>query len=324
MSDRNDQTTDSVALLRKKRKVSVFDMRFDFWLYIISELLLYTMTYKVLFNVKLESSAFKWGLSLLGIFGFHFAVLTLKGATWSANLSIFSMIFIPLLLLNSDNRKQNFFLYPFVVVEASVLGIAFSFVVSFLSGVGEEQIIYNYYVASFCQFLAALILLAIDCYRKRKEIRLEELEIGKKEYFIFYSVLIASFVIVSSVQILAEDFPDNEEVLHIGLFTCLVCIALVILAIWREVLANREWIFKQKEEEQRNYIALQKQHYEDMLTQDRKIRRFRHDIKSHVRALLSYCESGQYEAMEEYLKKMMEESSLYEKTKLRVIMRWTR
>ena len=67
---------------------------------------------------------------------------------------------------------------------------------------------------------------------------------------------------------------------------------LVAVTIWQGILVNRELIQEREHDEQEQYIINQKQYYEDLLAQDEKMRRFRHDMNAHFQVLQSYCSDG--------------------------------
>ena len=61
-------------------------------------------------------------------------------------------------------------------------------------------------------------------------------------------------------------------------------------------------------------LQMQKQHYEELTEKMDEISRMRHDMRHHLRALMSYAQQGKYEELMDYLQEyasvMMEEEKV--------------
>lgn len=53
------------------------------------------------------------------------------------------------------------------------------------------------------------------------------------------------------------------------------------------------------------------EYYEELLQQEEKMRRFRHDINTHIVALKTYCINGEIQNMQGYLNQIVSESAIY-------------
>lgn len=79
---------------------------------------------------------------------------------------------------------------------------------------------------------------------------------------------------------------------------------------------------KQKYQTERDFLEQyndqQKQYFEDLLRKEQDTRQFRHDITAHLLQIQNFCENGEYEKEEQYIRELLDEITLINKKGYRV------
>lgn len=275
---------------------------------------MYLLAYKVILNAKIERSIVKWGLAILGISIVQVIVYATIGENASRQFAMLTMIGIPIFLLDREDRRgQYLIMYPFVVVASSLVGVSMSYIFALFMHESESKIIEDTSLSIGCQFVSIGVLLLLWLFQVRSR-KCYEIKLGWKQYVLFYVVLLCLLFIVAPIQLLAGRFPEETLIAQVAIASSIAAIMLVAVTIWKGILENRELMREKECIEQEEYIINQKQYYENLLAQDEKMRRFRHDMNAHIRVLQSYCEGGANDKIEHYLQKIIKESALYDKT----------
>ena len=89
----------------------------------------------------------------------------------------------------------------------------------------------------------------------------------------------------------------------------MACGTLVVVTLMQIVVLSQNASMKKANDMYKDYIRLQKQHYEHMLLQYDELRKFRHDVKNHMIVLNSMCTSEDSTHMKEYLSQITHEVS---------------
>lgn len=79
---------------------------------------------------------------------------------------------------------------------------------------------------------------------------------------------------------------------------------------------------RQKYQTERDFLEQyndqQKQYFEDLLRKEQDTRQFRHDITAHLLQIQNFCENGEYEKEEQYIRELLDEITLINKKGYRV------
>ena len=111
--------------------------------YIISDFVLYILAYRVVLHARVNAQKILWILAICMLTLIHAVIYRIYGERWTTNLTLFSMLVIPILLFDRSQIRQNILLYPFVVIESSVVTICISFILAAVTGVSEHDIALN-------------------------------------------------------------------------------------------------------------------------------------------------------------------------------------
>ena len=249
--------------------------------YLFTELFNYTLAYVVIFQASLGRGKKRWGILICMMLLVHFLILHFAGLEAASAVSFFTMIIIPAFLLDLREKKY-FLLYPFVVIGTSVVGMSMSFLLATMLKIPEHIIAEGNWYTIICQCVQSFALILMAGYRKLKNKNSYQVNLEWKQYLMFYIVAICLFLMLAPLQVLTEEYGSGKYINLIGFSVSIACIVLVNITIWYGIVVNREIQLKECNKQNEEYIKLQKEYYTKLIEQDEKLRRFRHDMKSHI------------------------------------------
>ena len=279
-------------------------------LYLITEMLNYLLAYRVIFQVEITRDKIRWAVGVIGIALIHFVLMLLYGKETSKAMSVITMIILPICLLET-REKKNFIIYPFIVMGTSNIIVSFTFLCAILLKVTEAMILQNLMLIVFLQCIPIIMMLILAGYRKYKKQTLIQMQLGRQQYVLFYIGVLCSYFMLMMMQGLSVLEVSEKFINVYGLASSIACIVLIVLILWQGIVVHREIQYKERCEMNEKYLELQAEHFQQLMAQDQTMRKFRHDMKSHMNMLNYYCENEKYQDLKEYLEKITNESAIY-------------
>lgn len=136
------------------------------------------------------------------------------------------------------------------------------------------------------------------------------MEEREQKWFLLYPFVIAgTAVVITSISFLFGILMDIPEynITYDGkillLCQCVPTVAMFIVWGYRKI---------RKYQPIEVQLGLQQANFRQIMEQDEKMRRFRHDMNAHIAVLKSYCGNGDNEEFRHYLENMIQESAIYE------------
>lgn len=281
-------------------------------IYLIAEVISYLLAYTVIFGSNMTRKKSRFFLVATILIPIHFILLRIVGMEGTTALLFFTLILVPLLLLE-PLKKQNFLLYPFIVLGTSLIEVGLSFLFAVILYRQEYQLINNYRYSVLFEVIKISILLLVMLVKKCTKNEPYEVHLDWKQYLLFNVVAFSLFFIAAPIQALTSgDEMSSKQMALMGLGTSIGCITLVAVTIWQSIIVKKEIQLKEQNILSEKFMELQKEHYEELLKQDEKMRRFRHDMEAHMAVLQSYCAEGGTNEMQEYYNNVIRESAIYE------------
>ncbi|MDD3239058.1 MAG: GHKL domain-containing protein [Lachnospira sp.] len=279
-------------------------------IYLVSELIIYLLVYAVVFESRFHKSRVRWIGGIGCTIIIHFLLLFLYGKYDAMGFTFISMAVIPILLLDS-NKKKHLLLYPFITICASVASVSGSFILALFLGKSAYEIVNGSWMTVGCQGFSIILLLALSVYKKDKKENFT-IHISSKQYLIFYVVAISEFLMLGSIQLLSGIGLETKLINISGATASVACITLVAITLWQGIVVNREACQRERNELNEQYMQLQKDYYNQLMEQDEKMRRFRHDMNAHITAMNAYCMKSDSKSLKAYMENVMEKSALYD------------
>lgn len=280
-------------------------------LYLITEFINYTLTYAIIFQCPVTKQKRKWLFSFLLVFFIHIITLFYGGMELSFNISIFTMVIVPIYLLEKKKIK-NFLLYFFVVFMSATIIACFSFILAIILQTSESNIIKNGWLCLICQIVPMVMLLFLYAYikiRNKDEIRVQ---LGIGQYVLIFICLSSINITLGSIQSLSSGNISQKNINQCGIGLSVTCLFFIILILGQGIFMAREIQLEERNRNNEEFFKVQTEYFRQTIQQDEKMRRFRHDMNAHVAVLKSFCSNKDNGELERYLNTMIKESAIYD------------
>lgn len=281
----------------------IYDVGFMI-LYVLGEMLNYVLTCKVVFRAKMTENKLKFFGVILALISLHLIVLKLAGEENAKGIAFFSMCLVPIFLFDKF-RIRNVLSYPFVVFGISTLQVAISFFMAYLLNIPEFKIIDDRILGIICEIGSLSLLLIIYVVQKIKKVDNQQINISARQYIVLYIMVICIMSLLGSIQAMSR-YLDKEYINEIGFSASGACVLLVIVSVWQIQSSNRANKLQQQKLLVEQQMELQKEYYNQLFKQDKKMRKFRHDFNAHMSVLKQYCDEKSILKMKEYLENIVD------------------
>lgn len=272
-------------------------------LFIITDLLNCILCYNLVFGMELAQKKVKWLLAVLIVFVFHIVIAAVSSALKSADFSIVSMLVVPWLLV-SGNRKERYGLYLFIFLGMSSIGSIAMLVFSLLSGIGEQILLSSYFPFLLCQTIPSLFLILLFLFLKLRKKKVQKVFLGLKTYILFYVTIACVMLIQACFQGLCSSENDSPIIVLYGLVSSAASLVFLIAVLWHGITINREMELNAQISSLIQINKLKEEYFNQAVSHNEEMRRFRHDAKGHLLALMGYCNDGDVLKAGEYLEKI--------------------
>lgn len=213
-------------------------------------------------------------------------------------------VVIPLCWL--DVRKRKWFaLYPFIWFGMSIINTVFSYLAAMYLGVPEVETIYVGYLRAVIEtggIVLLLLILLVNKIRKKERV---EVEFGIAQYILLFAGIVSSAVVMGCVQ-----FISGGEKLSVwaqnftGFFVSSVFLVFIVACLWQGIIMRQKMEYKNKTENYEKFMHMQEEQIHRIIDKDDKMRKFRHDMASHLVALRGCVKEKDYDKLLEYLDEM--------------------
>lgn len=218
---------------------------------------------------------------------------------------------INILIIFKKNIVRLLGIYVFICLCIYQLEISLVFLIMFIYY--KANISLNHVSSMFggCfihVFILATYSLFYYLFRKKEKEFAKEIRETRFTYFIFIEllVLVINFLIAFGCLNFAKNYKDFDKSFYFYLLSSAMSFFLVFMGFVINQIILRNIKYKEVIEMNRRYIVQQKIYYENMIKNQDKMRRIRHDIKHHIAILQSMLSGEQYENATGYLKTMLE------------------
>lgn len=280
-------------------------------LYLFTELFNYLLAYRVIFQAEVTKDKKRWAAGIGCIFIIHYVLMYVYGELVSNSFSAVTMAILPVCLLKKREVK-NFIIYPFIVMGITNIIISFTYFWAIIFDISEALILQNPCLGLVCQCMPITMMLFAEGYRKFKKKSWIQIQLGWQQYVLFYIGILCTYLMISALQLLSKGDLSQRVINICGLAISVACIAFILLILWQGIVVYREIQYKERCEINEEYLELQAEHYRQLMAQDKKMSKFRHDMSSHINMLMYYCENEKYQLLEDYLFKVVKESAIHD------------
>jgi len=273
---------------------------------LLIEIINYVLCYRVIFQSEINKDLKKWILTVSGIIGTHCLFIPFH---WENKMDIFTMITIPLFLID-ENKKRNCILYPFCVAVIHSLSYSVSFITVFLIGIPQTMLINHWICNLLFQSMPAFIFFIVFMIIKAKKIEPVQLMFNKIQYTLYYISAAAILMLMSVTQTLEELDVKNYFYNLYGFASVIVSILLIVLLFWQSIAVQQQILLKKRNDFYEEYIKNLELYINQLIVRDKNLRCFRHDMNNHLSVLKAYCETNQMQKALNYLDYVFEKITI--------------
>ncbi len=277
--------------------------------YLFLEIMNCCLAYVLFFGAKITSSRKKIIFCTGSLLMFHCFILIAWDMEAASATPMFTMILIPMFLFEVFDIRY-LYIYPFVALASSILGINASYFLGIALELSVSEIIQGNWYTIICQSVPTIVMLMIYLLIKLRKCRPFQINLDLKQYIVLYAAAIGLFFMVAPMQSMAEGDFDEWNINAVGAASSLGCTLLVFVTIWQGISVKKETEQKEKSVMFEKYLSIQREYYESLLYQEERMRRFYHDMNAHITALQAYASNQEIENLQIYLSRMRSESAI--------------
>ena len=218
---------------------------------------------------------------------------------------------IGIIVLAESNKLYVVALYPIVFMFYGSVNILCSYVLCFVLKIPYKEYVKSDLCEVLTNFITFFLFLLIYFFGSRHNNQKEiQLKIG--EYFILLISVVCSFIVVAISQSLMEDDETLFIYLKQPFAVSVTALGFIMITglLWISFLKNKSDLYKAENASYKQFMDKQESHVKDVVEADNKLRSFRHDINTHISALEACLNRRDYDALEKYLVRMKQNSSL--------------
>lgn len=278
-------------------------------LYLATELINFLLMYTVIFRMKINKKKKNWIITIFSLLIVHLSAGMIFSVYDATGISFLTMLVIPIFLIMGSIKKR-IGLYLFAFFAPSAIASCATFLLSLLCHMqlADAQIHYGVMLTSQC--IPILLVFVIYLYSKKTGNAITPVYIGKTQ-IIFYGIgAVCIWWMIGGMQALCQYDLPNRIITVIGSITCIACVIFVFLLLWQGIVARKEIQLKEEIQFTQDVVKLQEEHFQQIIVQDEKIRKLRHDMRGHMIVLKEYCKNQEYQKLEEYITSMLDAGTL--------------
>lgn len=282
-------------------------------LHTIAELANYALAYHLIFRAKLSMGK-KAIISWFAVFVVAAIFAQVFDKSVMQDVVMVGGIVIPFIWIKKRSMKW-LLIYPSVVMYVSIVSIAISYIVAYLLNVRETEVVEYDSVVLICGMCTFLIQYGTYLWFRRTGRLEKELVVTKVQYALFYVGVYCSFILVACTQLLSSSEPLPTQIQNMfGFCVVIVCLVFVLLGVWNSVIMHNEAQYKAQVAMYELYMQQQEQHIKTIINNDEQLRSYRHDMKSHLQVMQSYCDKNENEDLKKYFDMLLGKREIFETT----------
>ncbi|MBP5490490.1 MAG: GHKL domain-containing protein [Lachnospiraceae bacterium] len=218
-----------------------------------------------------------------------------------------------LLLLVEERHIMVTLAFPIAFFASGVISILVTYLLSFVTGIPYPEFMASMWwqVASESVFPIVFFVLFFTCRRLREE--RDTLVFSPSQYMTTLLGSVCLFIIISISQgMMKGKAVFVEWIRPLSIALVIVAIVFVALVLWQSSVEKRALRYKMENEYYQLCLKRQETHIREIVENDQKIRRFRHDVNAHLTALEQCVQTNDMQQLKSYVERMRTETQKLE------------
>ncbi|MBQ6096092.1 MAG: sensor histidine kinase [Lachnospiraceae bacterium] len=278
----------------------------------LTNILSYFIVYRWIFRMPFrKNKPFCIGVVCTGVLLILGAKLT--GLFEKDNMLVTILALLSILLLIEGNHMIALFRFPIAFFGAGVVNVLGSYFLAFLFQVpyGIFMRTKAWVLLAECFFPVVFFILFLLFKGLRKEADMVRFSIP--QYLLALAGSLCMFIIVGISQgVVQGETQFSDWTRLFGICMASAGIVFSILIIWQSAVSKRALEYKMENEYYQFCLKRQEEHIKEIVENDQKIRRFRHDVNAHLTALEQCIQSNDQDQLKAYMDRLRVETKKLE------------
>ena len=216
---------------------------------------------------------------------------------------------LALIILVKEKRVTALLLSPMVFFVPGAVNILGSYLMTFVFKIPYQAFIDSNLWSLLMQFFFPFLFFIFFLLFKGLRAEGEMVRFGIPQYAIALVGAGCLFVIIAVSQGVMEGKTEfSDWTLQLSICWVIVGLIFVILIFWQTSIENHAMQYKMENEYYQLALKRQEAHIKEIMESDQKIRRFRHDVNAHLRALEQCIQTNDLPQLKSYVERMRAET----------------
>ena len=218
---------------------------------------------------------------------------------------------LALLILAEGNHIKVLLIFPIALFALGSFTILVSYLLSFVTDIPYSVFLSSKWrgLLSECAFPIIFLVLLLFSRRLREEREMAEFSIP--QYLIALLGSVCLFVIIAISQGMMKGKAElyrSTWIRPLSYAVVIVGIVFVALILWQSNITKKALRYKMENEYYQLCMKRQEAHIREIVENDQKIRRFRHDVNAHLTALEQCVQTNDMDQLKSYVERMRAET----------------
>lgn len=216
---------------------------------------------------------------------------------------------LALLILVEKRHLMVLLIFPIVFMAAGAVSILATYLLSFTAGIPYPEFMDSKWWGVASEAVFPFLFFVCFIFFKRLREERDTVVFSIPQYMLALLGSIFLFFIISMSQGIMEEKIDLSGWIR-PLAVCMVILGIifVVLILWQSNIEKQALRYKMENEYYQLCLKRQESHIREIVENDQKIRRFRHDVNAHLTALEQCVQSNDLPQLKSYVERMRAET----------------
>ncbi|MCR5087769.1 MAG: GHKL domain-containing protein [Lachnospiraceae bacterium] len=252
----------------------------------------------VLFNIGVvaASSLLVIGLCQSYIFGYDGVVISLVALA-------------SLLALVREKHTMVLLIFPIAFLASGAVSISVTYLLSFITHMPYPVFMDSKWRGLLSETVFPIAFLILFLCSKRVREERDTLTFNIPQYLIALLGSVCLFAIIAISQGMMKERTELKQFTYL-FAVCMVIVGIMFVALilWQSSIEKKALRYKMENEYYQLCLKQQEAHIREIVENDQKIRRFRHDVNAHLTALEQCVQADDFTQLKSYVERMRAET----------------
>ena len=216
---------------------------------------------------------------------------------------------LALFALVEGERVRVLMIFPIAFFATGSFSILVTYLFSFATGIRYIVLIRSKWWGIAAEAVFPLLFFVFFFIFKRLREERETVVLSVPQYMIALLGSVCLFFVISVSQGIMEEKTELADWIR-PLSVCLVIVGIIFVALilWQSQIEKKALQYKMENEYYQLCLKRQETHIREIVENDQKIRRFRHDVNAHLTALEQCLQTNDLQQLKSYVERMRAET----------------